>query len=423
MALAIAAVPSAFVPIRLPWIVAPPASIRSPVLALAEIRLPAPGSVPPTVAPVAPVCRKTPYRPLATGDAPAGSVPMRLPRIVAPVEAPDTISPSKVLPEITLRCAAEVPPTTAPATPASDTPKLLPAAVPSAARPIQLPWIVTGPAVTCTPVLAPNPLTMKPRSTLPAPASRTPFPLREPVVALSWTTGSRVHPGCACASSTTGVVICGSAVAGEIVATPPEVRSSPARSPPAAKPSEPPAPVVPFGIMNTTCSMPAVRPACARLTSSPSAFALVIACRSEPRPVSLTLTTVEKLKPKSTPVASPVPVDTRANACAMPEGPAENEPSASENAAPAAPLPASAADGEVPPTWSRTGCTVPLLASVRKVDTGRCVPDTNPVRDDETLPLVTRTANSPAPAPGKLYAPSASVLVACEKVATPFDTV
>ena len=140
-----------------------------------------------------------------------------------------------------------------------------------------------------------NRLTMKPRSTLPAPASRNPLVLRDPVVPLTCTIGSCVHPGCACASSATGFVICGSALAGEIVATPPARRSIDARRPPAAKPSEPPAPVVPLGIMKTTCSRPAVRPACASDASPPSASTLVIACRSEPRPVSLTLTTVEKL--------------------------------------------------------------------------------------------------------------------------------
>ena len=87
-----------------------------------EIRLPAPGSVPPTIAPVAVAAIDTPYRMLRTAAAPAGSVPIRLPRIVTPVEVPDSVSPSKLLPEITLRCATVVPPMTEDGAPASVTP-------------------------------------------------------------------------------------------------------------------------------------------------------------------------------------------------------------------------------------------------------------------------------------------------------------
>ena len=65
--------------------------------------------------------------------------------------------------------------------------------------------------------------------------------------------------------------------------------------------------VVPLEIMKTMFSTPEVRAvptpvpeACARLESLPSVLALVMACARLPWPLAFALTTVSKLKPKST---------------------------------------------------------------------------------------------------------------------------
>jgi hypothetical protein len=97
---------------------------------------------------------------------------------------------------------------------------------------------------------------------------------------------------------------------------------SDARRPPSASPRLPPPPVVPLGIMNTRCSVAAVRPLCARLASPVKVLALSMACRRLPWPLLLVLTTVSKLKPKSTPVMWLAPSVTGATAWAVPLSPA-----------------------------------------------------------------------------------------------------
>ena len=123
--------------------------------------------------------------------------------------------------------------------------------------------------------------------------------------------------------------------------------------------------MLPLPIMKTRCSMPAVRPLCARLASPPSALALVIAWRSEPGPASLVLTTVAKLKPKSTPLTLAAPVATALNDCAVPDSSAPNTPVEVLKLAPLLPAPGSTSAGFVPPTWSVTATAAPLLAFVR----------------------------------------------------------
>ncbi len=63
------------------------------------MRLPAPEAVPPTTFPDEPL-NKMPRRPFAIAAVPAAFVPIRLPRIVAP-PLPCTWIPSRVLPEMT----------------------------------------------------------------------------------------------------------------------------------------------------------------------------------------------------------------------------------------------------------------------------------------------------------------------------------
>ena len=85
--LGIAVVPAQSVPIRLPCTALPLPSIRSPWLPLLAIRLPSCAAAPlPMVAPVTPLPRYTPYPPLPKASVPVASVPMRLRRIVKPVE-------------------------------------------------------------------------------------------------------------------------------------------------------------------------------------------------------------------------------------------------------------------------------------------------------------------------------------------------
>jgi hypothetical protein len=121
---------------------------------------------------------------------------------------------------------------------------------------------------------------------------------------------------------TTLVKICGNAEAGAITAMPAVKAFSDARRPPSASPRLPPPPVVPLGIMNTRCSIAGVRPLCARLASPVKVLALSMACRRLPWPLSLVLTTVSKLKPKSTPATLDVVRVTGATACAVPLSPA-----------------------------------------------------------------------------------------------------
>jgi hypothetical protein len=111
-----------------------------------------------------------------------------------------------------------------------------------------------------------------------------------------------------------------------------------------------PAAAVPLPIMNTAFSFAATSPDWFSDASPPSVFALVRNCRSDPRPVSLILTTVSKLNPKSTPEMAPVLIVTGAKDCAVPAIPAVNTPVVVFITAPAAPLGASATAGFWPPT-------------------------------------------------------------------------
>src|ERR1041385_4054720 len=76
-----------------------------------EIRLPAPAPFPPIRLFVFDEAgMSTPLAPLGIAFVPAGWVPMKFPWMTLP--APEITTPSPVLPEITLRATALVPPTT-----------------------------------------------------------------------------------------------------------------------------------------------------------------------------------------------------------------------------------------------------------------------------------------------------------------------
>ena len=83
-----------------------------------------------------------------------------------------------------------------------------------------------------------------------------------------------------------------------------------------------PAALLPLEMMNTRCSVAAVRPATASDASPPSVSALVMAWRRLPCPVVLVLTTVSKLKPKSRALMLLLPSVTGATFCAVPLRPA-----------------------------------------------------------------------------------------------------
>ena len=334
---------------------------------------------------------------MAIAAVPAGLVPMRLPCTTVPLAPVPTCTPLPELPEITLRAAADVPPIVLPVPAVTDTPVWFADATAASVRPIQLPSSFAPEPLTATPADDENPTIEKPR-TVAAADTVKPLPDSEPAVAAIFTTGPEVQPGWACASITIGVLTAGSALAGEIVATPPENAFSVLRSPPAARFREPPAHVVPFGIMNTRCSAPAARPDCASDASPPSALAFVIAWRSEPAPVSFVLTIVEKLKPKSTPVTAAAVVDTVLADCTA------FVPAVTIDVSvpPALPCAASASDGDSPPTRSASGLAVPVAASVRKVCTPARPGVVPPVRVDFTEPLTTRTVYVPAACPVKV---------------------
>ena len=95
-----------------------------------------------------------------------------------------------------------------------------------------------------------------------------------------------------------------------------------------------------------------------------------MAWRRLPAPVLLVLTTVLKLKPKSSPPTLWLAALTSVNAWAVPLVPLENTPVEVLNTVPAAPLPPSLAAGLVPPTLSVTATAEPLLALLRQVGTG-----------------------------------------------------
>src|SRR5947208_11796042 len=111
--LAKAAVPVGFVPILFPstkFAVVPLSEIWTP-MKFPEIVLLAPAAVPPTVLPVAPFRMKMPLPWFPTATVPFLSVPMKFPLIEVPVAAEPVMRiASPVLPELTLRCEALVPP-------------------------------------------------------------------------------------------------------------------------------------------------------------------------------------------------------------------------------------------------------------------------------------------------------------------------
>ena len=111
-----AADPAALVPMKLPATVLPvvPAVLMlTPGPALPEMRLPAPAAVPPMVLLLAPLVTATPAPPLGIRAVPDTLLPMKLPDTMFPVAAaPRMITPWAVLPEITFRSAAVVPPIT-----------------------------------------------------------------------------------------------------------------------------------------------------------------------------------------------------------------------------------------------------------------------------------------------------------------------
>ena len=81
--------------------------------------------------------------------------------------------------------------------------------------------------------------------------------------------------------------------------------------------------------------------------------------------MSLVLTMVLKLKPKSRPVISAAPMVMGATVCAVPLMPALKIPVLVLKALPLPPLPASASAGLLPPTKSLTATALPLAAVVR----------------------------------------------------------
>ena len=83
-----------------------------------------------------------------------------------------------------------------------------------------------------------------------------------------------------------------------------------------------PGALLPLPIMKMTCSMPAWREATASAASPLRMLALLTTCASEPWPLARVLTTVSKLKPKSTPATSLLPKVTGDTACAVPLRPA-----------------------------------------------------------------------------------------------------
>jgi hypothetical protein len=160
----------------------------------------------------------------------------------------------------------------------------------------------------------PKRLMTRPRTVDPLADTTSPaMPAAVPLPSSSTTGAPVVAPGCVLASMTSAAVTEGSAVPTATRATPPVNRLTALRRPGAA---------LPLPIMNTRCSMPALRPACARPASPPSALALSSAWRRLPWPLPLALVTVPKLKPKSTPVTLLPTMVTGATACAVPLSPA-----------------------------------------------------------------------------------------------------
>src|SRR5215207_2205897 len=111
-------VPFTSVPMRLPWtllfvaLLTPVARIETPVPPLPEIALRAPATVPPTMLPG--VSRRTPTSALPRSEVPFASVPMKLPSTLLKValSVPEMKTPFALLPEMTLRAPALVPPIT-----------------------------------------------------------------------------------------------------------------------------------------------------------------------------------------------------------------------------------------------------------------------------------------------------------------------
>ena len=174
---------------------------------------------------------------------------------------PRAWTPSIVLPLMTFRSRAEFAPTLWLPPPSRLTPLALPAAVPSVARPIQLPTTTakSAPGSTRTPLRS-NRLMTNPRTvTLPAamsnPLTDGPVPARSPRSSMR---GTPANPGWVLASRVSLSVIAGNGVSGWMVWTP--------------------AP----GMANAIESAPA------------AALASRIAWRSEPSPLSPTVVTVNR---------------------------------------------------------------------------------------------------------------------------------
>ena len=112
--LAIAADPAAFVPMKLPatvLAVVPAPAMLTPDWLLPEMTLRAAAVVPPTVLLVVPALRTTPLLPLKSPADPAALTPMKLPATVLPVvPAALMLTPGPVLPEMRLPAPAVVPP-------------------------------------------------------------------------------------------------------------------------------------------------------------------------------------------------------------------------------------------------------------------------------------------------------------------------
>ena len=90
---------------------APGPEMSTPFAALPEMMLPAPAEVPPIVAPVTPPPISKPLR-FPSAVAPEISVPTKFPStVLSDVPLPERKTPSLVLPEMTLRAPAMLPPT------------------------------------------------------------------------------------------------------------------------------------------------------------------------------------------------------------------------------------------------------------------------------------------------------------------------
>src|SRR5262249_6078866 len=200
-----ATVPLTLVPMKLPSTTLWVTNMLTPT-PLPEMRLQAAGVVPPTVL-LRPLTI-TPVMALPSRIEPVTSVPMKLPSTRLPL--PTSRIPW-LLPEITLRSAASVPPITAlAADPETVTPTLLATlVVPVASLPIQFPATVWPPVPSSTMPALVQALITNPRTVLLPPVRSRPMAFGPAVAPLSTTNGLPANPGCVVASIVTGVVIGG----------------------------------------------------------------------------------------------------------------------------------------------------------------------------------------------------------------------